>query len=214
VQKSVIAVSPDWDPTFASSRMHGERAQFEFMRETLRFVPRRRTAVDVGAHIGLWSRNLAPLFQSVVAFEPVEENRKCFIQNTSGLPNVQLLPYAVGDQRAHVELVLPANANSGMHRVSGDGSGCGLGEPNMLTLDETSIADVDLIKIDVEGYEGRVLRGAVNLICRDRPVIVYEDNGLGQKYFGADWIDPEPIMRALNYRLRLNWRKDKIWVPK
>lgn len=205
------AVSPAWDQGFAKSRMHGERAQFEYMMQVVPFCKQKRTALDIGAHIGLWSRNLAPRFKSVVAFEPMKENADCFKQNCADLKNVWLYEVAVGDRRAAVQLELPKlGANSGMHRISQvDAEGV-----QMITVDEIAVKDVDLIKIDVEGYEGRVIRGAIETIQRDRPVIAYEDNGLGEKYYGADWVDPEFILRALNYRLRLTWRKDKVWVPK
>jgi FkbM family methyltransferase len=213
---SLKAVSPSWDPDFATSRMHGERAQFEYMMQVVPFCKQKRTALDIGAHIGLWSRNLAPRFTSVVAFEPVKENAECFRQNTNTLSNVSLFELAVGDQRATVELELPPHgANSGMHHVAKVvDAESSLFAAQMVAIDALAIKDIDLIKIDVEGFEGRVIRGAIETIQRDRPVIAYEDNGLGAKYYGVDWVNPEFILRALNYRLRLNWRKDKVWIPK
>jgi FkbM family methyltransferase len=40
-----------------------------------------RTAVDVGAHVGLWTMTLAKCFSRVVCFEPMPTNRECWIAN-------------------------------------------------------------------------------------------------------------------------------------
>lgn len=131
-----------------------------------------RTAVDVGAHIGLWTYSLAHAFDQVVSFEPVEEHRRCFQENIFAateveIPNVTLHPFALGEREDMV--AIRTNPTS-----SGDSWVKGKGTVPMKTLDSFELQNVDLIKIDCEGYEEFVLRGAIDTIIRCRPLIVVE----------------------------------------
>lgn len=213
----LLIAAPDSDPAFPNSRSHGLVAQEEFARQVMPWVKTKRVAVDIGAHIGIWSRFLARHFKNVLAFEPVVENAECFKRNLSGVSNVWLGEVAVGDKMQRVNLTMPAHGNSGMWRVEPvaqpDQPDMFLTDaPNMVTLDSMPFDGLDFIKIDTEGYEGRVLLGGERTIREHKPVIVLEDNGVGQKYFGADWVDPKPILKAWGYRRRLNWRKDDVWI--
>jgi FkbM family methyltransferase len=214
----LMIATPDSDPAFPNSRAHGLVAQEEFARQVMPMVPRKRVALDIGAHIGLWSRYLARNFTNVLAFEPVAENAQCFRKNLEGVSNVWLGEVAVGDVNGHFSFKMPDNGNSGMWRVDALSAYqldllSDAAPNNMVRIDDMPLEYVDFIKIDTEGYEGRVLWGGQDTIRRYRPVIVFEDNGVGPKYFGKDWVDPKPILRALGYRPRLNWRKDNVWIP-
>ncbi len=130
---------------------------------------KRRTMIDVGAHIGLWSYNFAHYFDKIEAFEPVEDHRACFEKN---VPNeidgvVALHPYALGDHEAMV--ALSVNPSS-----SGDSWIKGRGVVPMRTIDSFNIQDVDFIKVDCEGYEEFVLRGAHDTIQQWKPFICVE----------------------------------------
>jgi FkbM family methyltransferase len=198
---------PASDPTFAKSRQHGEVAQREQYHEVMRFVKSRRTAVDAGAHVGIWTRLMAADFASVLAFEPNRENFACLQQNSLALGNTAVIRCALGASSDKAALAMPEHGNSGMwHLVPGL-------DLNIRALDGLELTDVDLLKIDVEGFEGQVLLGARQTITASKPVVVFENNGVGQKYYGAAWVDPKPILKSLGYKLRFHWRKDEIWIP-
>jgi len=65
----------------------------------------------------------------------------------------------------------------------------GAGDVPMTTLDHFGFVDVDLIKIDVEGLEASVVKGAEKTLLRCRPVMVVEQKGedarMGLKRDGA-----------------------------
>lgn len=202
-------ICPERDPGFASSTVHGERAQIELLRQVVKLCPARRNAVDAGAHIGLWTRNLAPSFERVYAFEPVRENYECLRDNTraEGLEHVQIFHRALGATAGVCSMKMPQGGNSGCwHVSSGD-------EVVVSRLDMFDLQNVDLIKMDVEGFEGAVVRGAMETIQRCRPVVVFEDNGTGPKYFSAEWVDPKPLLASMGYTLRFTWRRDVVWIP-
>jgi len=201
-------ISPASDPGFAAHPVHGWWAQQDEIAQVVGFCERTRCAVDVGAHIGVWSRALVERgFDCICAFEPCVENRLCCEENVAGLGRVNLFPEALGDEEGGCSLVLPVGGNSGMRYVWAVG-----GIP-MQRLDDYRFDNVDLIKVDVEGYEGKVLNGALDTIWRCSPVIVFEDNGNGQKYYGASWIDPKKVLKGMGYKRRLRIRRDEVWLP-
>jgi FkbM family methyltransferase len=128
---------------------------------------RGRVAVDIGAHVGLWSFNLAHAGFVVFAFEPVADHRECWRKNMSGIEFATLYPYALGEKADMVNIrVNPVS--------TGDSWVKGAGDIEMRTLDSMQIPDVDLIKVDAEGYEELILRGAANTISADKPIICVE----------------------------------------
>ena len=213
------AVAPGWDASFPTSRVHGEVAQCELLRQVVKMCPQKRVAIDVGAHIGLWSRNLKKYFADVLAFEPIKENAECFQRNVAGIPNIWLAQFALGDVDAVVDMRRPEQSNSGMWHAmpqsprSTKDDDRAQYDVEMRRLDGCPLKFCDLLKIDVEGLEGRVLLGAAQTVQTHRPVIVFEDNGLGKKYYGEHWVDPKVLLRAWKYRLRMRWRKDEVWLP-
>jgi len=47
----------------------------------MKYVRKYRTAVDIGAHCGLWAVQMVEHFQHVISFEPVPEHRECYLKN-------------------------------------------------------------------------------------------------------------------------------------
>lgn len=145
--------------------------QIKKIRAALEHCKEFRSAVDVGAHVGLWATQLIKFFDRVNAFEPVREFRECFFANGLIGLDVSMHACALGAAHGYVSMKIPT-LNGGLdtggtHVVSGD-------DIEMRTLDSFAFADVDLIKIDCEGYELEVLKGARETIERCRPTIIVE----------------------------------------
>lgn len=152
--------------------------QAKKQRAALDLLPRtgsHRVAIDIGAHVGLWSYYLAKFFLKVEAFEPILEHRLCFNENVHA-ENVTLHPFALGDEEGTV----------GMHTEpssSGDSYPKGKGDTPVRRLDSFGFSTVDFIKADCEGYEYFALHGGEQLIKTCRPVIIVEQKpGKAQKY--------------------------------
>lgn len=165
---------------------------------------RKGVAVDVGAHVGSWAVHMARWFREVIAFEPHEENYLCLVENTKDLKNVLCCNAACGSMKT-TGSVKKHGTNSGcMTMIEGD-------DFQVIRLDDFGLMELDLLKIDVEGYEGHVIEGAKESIGKFRPVIVYESNGLGPKLLKDKWIDPEPILKALGYKMTKKVQHDEVW---
>lgn len=165
-----------------------------------------RTAVDVGGHVGLWSFNLAHAFDRVHAFEPVADHRECFVRNTEGLANIDLHACALGDREGSVRIRTEPTS-------SGDSRVDGAGDIPMHTLDSFHLDHVDLIKIDCEGFELFVLRGAEELLARQKPVIVVEQKPGHAVKYGLGDREALPFLESMGYRLAREMAGDLIMVP-
>ncbi len=168
-----------------------------------------RTAVDCGAHVGLHSFNLAHEFDRVIAFEPVAAHRECFVKNVleaPGVSNVTLEACALGDKEGTVSIRTEPTS-------SGDSRVDGAGDIPMRTLDSFELKDVSYLKIDVEGTELFVLKGAEATIVKCKPVIMVEQKpGHAQKY-GLGEKDALPYLESLGYKVAREMSGDFLLVP-
>ncbi|GAA2951507.1 hypothetical protein GCM10011428_84130 [Streptomyces violaceus] len=132
------------------------------------------TAVDVGGWYGPWTHRLSGRAEHVVTIEPVPHLARLLAAATP--PNVRVIRAAASDRPGLARLWLPSD-DSGDRGVSSlvrrDIHGRALDVP-CVTLDELGLRDVGFIKIDVDGNEPAVLRGATGLLARDRPALFVE----------------------------------------
>lgn len=163
--------------TLSRLREAGESFEYPALRKALTFLPyeKRRIALDIGAHVGLWSRWLVKEFDFVHAFEPVNEYADIFDHNVTG--NVKLHRIALGEQYGEVGLK-EYPGDTGRSHISGHG------DVMMLALDSYGFVSVDLVKIDVEGYELQVLKGAERTLIDNKPLVVVEQRGCDEVNFG------------------------------
>ena len=157
--------------------------QLHKLQAALAYVRHFNVAIDVGAHVGTWTRVLASYFNEVHAFEMCQMHRDCFRLNCGDLPNVELMPLtALGATTGWVGFQ-PEKDNSGNTRVSPDGS-LGTQVPMApLSWFYTPHQQIDFIKIDVEGYEMQVVKGGESLIRSCRPTMVVEQKpGHAERY--------------------------------
>ena len=155
---------------------------YRWIRKAIKLSEDRRVAVDVGANVGFWSMWLVHKFAHVHAFEPVPDLAAILPWNMPR-ENYTLHNCALGEQGGYVTMTVPAQATAYSHI---DVPGCEL-RPDavgvvMRTLDSFEIQEVDLLKIDVEGYEIQMLMGAEQTIRSCRPIIVIEQSGHEQRY--------------------------------
>lgn len=139
-------------------------------RRSLDLCTRRGLALDVGANVGLWSRDLTKAFDQVMAFEPVDLFRQCLKKNVTAA-NFVVSDLALGDQDTQATMIVTPG-NTGHSHL--DPNTMGSGTVKVVRLDSLNLASVDYIKIDCEGFEYRVLQGAEQTIRKHRPVVVVE----------------------------------------
>lgn len=132
---------------------------------------RRRVALDVGAHVGLWAMWLVRAFGHVHCFEP-DPSHGDLLRLNMDRTNYRLFQTALGDRDGRAVLQSFRGESGRTHVMP-----CQAGAVEVRTLDSYAIERVDLIKIDVEGFELPVILGGEQTIREQRPVMVVEQKG-------------------------------------
>lgn len=132
------------------------------------------TAVDVGGWYGPWTHRLSRLARQVVTVEPVPRLARLLESGTAS--NVRVVRAAASDRPGTARLWLPPG-DEGDRGVSSlvrrDIHARALDVP-CVALDDLGLRDVGFVKIDVDGSEPAVLRGATGVLSRDRPALFVE----------------------------------------
>lgn len=166
------------------------------------FKDRRRLAVDVGAHVGLWTRVLCPSFSRVVAFEPVPDLLLCLAANLDGIDNVEIFDVALSSSVSALNMTAPGT-NSGNWAVSSSVEAAHI-EVLAKTLDFYAFTGVDLVKIDVEGWEREVLLGGEETIRACKPVVVVEQKPGNAERYGVDQLAAVDLLKS--------WGAEVLWI--
>jgi FkbM family methyltransferase len=167
------------------------KAVYQFIKlyKAVQLCKTRQLALDVGAHVGLWSMHLARRFERVVAFEPLPFVGHCWYRNVPD-ENATLIHYGLSDEAREIFLTQD-ESNSGVTKITTDGSGY---EVRLKALDEVLRTElpVSFMKIDVEGHEAHVVRGARETLLKYKPVLCVEQKGNQ---------DALPILLELGYNI-------------
>lgn len=170
------------------------RVHFARLRRKQRFVSREREfgllsewvlpgdwVIDVGANVGHYTLALSERVGRkgrVLAFEPIPKTFELLAATVADASNVTLINAAASDATRVASFDIPAfewgleNFYAASIRDGGSDASA-----LCLPIDALGLAHrVRFIKIDAEGHEGAVLRGAEQLLLRDRPVLLVEDN--------------------------------------
>lgn len=138
------------------------------------------TFIDVGANIGqhtIIAAHLVGIRGTVIAFEPGSSMRARVLMNLNlnELSNVDLRPIALGSAPGAAELYMPDATNDGESTLAKPKGRCQSEVVEIRTLDDevTEIKGGCVLKIDVEGSEMEVLRGAEKFVRRVRPKAIF-----------------------------------------
>lgn len=155
----------------ASATERGALFNPDYNLEELDFL-RARTPVggvfvDVGANVGTYALALARHVGGsgkVIAIEPhpVTHARLAFNRAASGFTQIQLVAAAAGPSDGNLMIETDGDNLGASHIVSGDPQGNAIKVPSLRLqriLGEAGADHVDALKIDVEGFEDRVLTG-------------------------------------------------------
>lgn len=179
--------------------------QIKKLRRALTYCASFRTAIDIGAHVGMWTMQLAKRFEKVQSFEPMTSHVECFLKNVDA-GNVMLHQYALGQERKQVSMHSTPNSSGDTYVQSGD-------DVEMIRLDDLALESVDFVKLDCEGYEFFALMGGMQTIRKWRPVIIVEQKpGKAQK-FGLGETDAVQLLESVGYRQAEVLAGDYIMVP-
>lgn len=183
-----------WDPFYVSlsDAWDGNRSLQTYLSE---HVPDGATIIDVGANIGTTAIMMNRTIRNahIVAIEPTPAGFACLQRNIEAnkIQNCNLIQAAMGDTigttlfhqmpyiaGSHVVTSEHPTIHEEAHAIRVD----------LLTIDEVvereKLSRVDFIKIDVEGFEPSVIRGAAKTIAKFNPAVFVEFNAFTIVSFG------------------------------
>ena len=169
------------------------------------YIDNFRTAIDIGCRAGEYARYLVGDFKSVKCFEPRKQNRTRFMGSIpkKHFKKVKYYPCALGDVEGLVTMYGPTVRDEDewwqKKKKRGNIVKGKLLEVKQKTLDSFNFKDVDFIKMDVEGHELKVLKGAVETISIHKPVIVLEQHKHIEKWEKGKRFDAIDFLKTLGY---------------
>lgn len=193
---------------FVQNRIFLEKGYFEQRRlkQVRTYIKEGSIMIDVGANIG----NHTLFFmkecqaQKIYAFEPVRKTFDILKKNIviNQLENkVVLCNVALGNCKGKAD-ILYCERDAGGNQVKEKENG----NIDIIMLDDLQFSEhIDFIKIDVEGYELKVLEGARGILKRDHPVIMVE-------IFDSNFQMVDFLLKRLHYKLKLKLENDYIYT--
>ena len=148
--------------------------QKEQRLKSFTYLEHYNTAIDIGACVGFWTKDLCKKFSNVICFEPSPINAECLELNLKKYTNYKLYKVALSNVTGTKKLL-----------ISEEGIGSNsLSDPNMDSnnfikvptkkIDDYNFQNLSYIKMDVQFHELEVLEGATKTLKNNSPILCIE----------------------------------------
>jgi FkbM family methyltransferase len=136
-----------------------------------------KRAIDVGGNQGFYTYALSQLCTTVEVFEPQPHCAENINHYKNSKCDIKVHPVALSDTNGSLSLHIPVldgqlrDARASFREIEGEKQSINV---PIHRLDDYNFKEVSFIKIDVEGHEINVIRGAKETIIREKPVLLIE----------------------------------------
>jgi len=170
-------------------------------------------ALDIGSHIGTHTVTMSQCVGdkgTVFAFEPnkIIYRELCYNLAINDCANVHALRCAIGKSKSVIEVVSSHPRNQGGSYVVEQKGGQNAAV--LLPLDALNLNNISFIKIDVENMEADVLDGAKETILRNRPVMLIEVQGNGERSVQLNENSSKMAVISINKIKNLGYRLQRV----
>jgi FkbM family methyltransferase len=209
---------PEWDARFyLPPRWHGAgttmiyalRSSYENeLKHLNRFISPGMVVVDGGANSGIYTVAAAKLVGPsglVLSFEPGAEAFSVLRKNIglNCLKNVRVFRAALCEKEGKAALYHHEGGPNSFSLGSSGASGIDFEETTTRTLchalEEEAIERIGLIKLDVEGAEELALLGAMSIVARSRPTVIFEVHAAAAKRLGLSPTGAWELLEGVGY---------------
>ena len=166
-----------------------------------RLVDPSRAAFDIGANLGLYSYFLRKYAKEVHCWEPNPELQK--LLNSAFGDSILIHPQGLSSEAGTATLSFPILEGVRYHgwgsleKSFQEHSEVISQQISLKTLDEENLPPVGFIKIDVEGHEYSVLKGAIQTLQKDQPKLLIE---IEEQHAGSQIHETFTLLQSLGYR--------------
>jgi FkbM family methyltransferase len=195
---------PVYRPLYAAYKTYADRAERKLLRKNLF---QGAVVADVGANIGIYSQFLSRWVGPtglVHSFEPSPDNFRRLSAATRDLQNVLLTQAVVGERSGDCKLYVSDKLNVDHRAYKADGDSRRAIPIQMVALDDYFKPGqrVDLIKMDIQGYELHALRGAQRVLQENPGInLLLEFWPAGLAQAGVGWEEVVETLQRLNMNL-------------
>lgn len=186
--------------------------------------------IDVGAHHGAYSLNAARLLGEagqVLAIEPNPRAAELLRRQAAlnSLSNITIIEKACGSSRNTMTLYVSPDSNTGMTSLSYENAVRGSLEftpakhdveivpLDLIVSENLKAPTIALIKVDTEGAETEVIRGAAGVIRKYKPWLLLETHAIQLDNFGSSLKELRELVRSLGYRQAASNGNNALWAP-
>ena len=198
---------PDTDTDFDRWILDGEYQKRQ-RDAILEFVNKDGNAIDIGAHVGFWLRDMCKQFKHVYAFEPIEEVRQCLALNV-GAENYSTYSFGLGAKNDNLKVNYNP-AETGNTHASKDGNQT----ITIRKLDDMNLPKIDYIKVDTEGFEIEVLKGGEKMIKEYKPFVHVEVKGKILLKQGLSSDDVDEYLKSIDYKEVFRISSERVYAHK
>lgn len=135
----------------------------------MQLVQKKGVVVQAGGNCGMYPVFYSKYFEKVYTFEPDEDNFHCLEENCKNIPNIVYTKGGLGRSNQSLTLEKASDYNVGEHRIVDHP-----GSIPMFTIDNLNLPRLDLLHLDIEGFETQALIGAIKTIHKFKPIIITE----------------------------------------
>jgi FkbM family methyltransferase len=196
-------------PANDESSWPGQNEHKDLYKIVLPYVKQKGIMIQAGGNCGFILSTFVDHFDFVYTFEPDAVNFYCLSQNVTA-PNVFKMQACLGETNGTTrvqQLIREDRPHDigGVH-VAGDGY------LPLIAIDSLNLPGCDLLQLDVEGFELKALKGAINTITKYKPVLCVElcEKWLNRYENTSD--DVYSLLQSLNYKLVDSEGVDKIFI--
>ncbi len=158
--------------------------------------------VDVGAWCGTWTLSMRQYAKKIHCYEPNNLHYGCLARNISAYDNIESYNQALGNEDGYVKLTEESATQNTRVLLEN-------GETKINKLDSLGYNAIDLIKIDVEGLEMEVLKGAEKTL-ENVEYLMIELNGNSERY-GSSKRDIKEHLKSLGFKVLIKTWPDIVY---
>jgi FkbM family methyltransferase len=196
-------------PKIDENSWEGQSKTENLHKIVMKYVKNKNTMIQAGGNCGFILNQFVNYFNVIYTFEPDPVNFYCLCNNVIS-SNVYKLQACLGDTQETVktqQLIRVGHAHDigGVH-VNGEGF-----TPTII-IDNLNLTSCDLIQLDIEGYELKALKGAVNTIKKYKPVLCIEFCEKWLNRYQTNSTEILNFLKELGYNQVDEYYVDKIFV--
>jgi len=160
------------------------------------------TIVDIGAWCGTWAITMQQYAKNVYCYEPNKTHYECLQRNVAPYGHIRIYNQAIGNEDGYISLSQESSTQNTRVLLE-------KGETKISKLNSLEIDDIDMLKIDVEGLEMEVLKGASHRLEKIKYIMIELNNN--SKRYGSSNLEIEKHLKDLGYKILIKTWPDIVY---